>query len=91
MKVSVVFAAGQVADVREVDLPDGATARDAVVESGLADRLDPAGGVAIWNRPATPATALRDGDRVELLRPLQVDPKLARQRRVAHQRRTGGR
>jgi putative ubiquitin-RnfH superfamily antitoxin RatB of RatAB toxin-antitoxin module len=41
---------------------------------------------AVFGRRATTATPLHDGDRVELLRPLLVDPKEARHRRVAKKR-----
>ena len=39
-------------------------------------------GLAIWGETVTPETPLADGDRLELLRPLVADPKLARRRRV---------
>jgi hypothetical protein len=39
--------------------------------------------VAVFGVQATPQTPLHAGDRVELLRPLQVDPKDARRRRAA--------
>lgn len=87
----VVRAEARSADVHALDLPEGATVRDAVVAAGLGDRIEPQGGVAVWNHLATPETPLRDGDRVELLRPLRVDPKLARQRRVEVQRRGANR
>lgn len=71
---------------RAVDLalPPGATVADAVAASGLAE----AGiaGYAIHGERVAEATALRDGDRVELLRPLRVDPKEARRRRAAEAR-----
>ena len=38
--------------------------------------------LAIYGRKALPQTLLSDGDRVEILRPLTVDPKRARQRRA---------
>ena len=70
----------------------GATVHEAVAASGLADgqpalaewRGDPAGSaltVAVWGRRATPSQALRERDRVEILRPLTVDPKEARRQR----------
>ena len=43
--------------------------------------------VGIWSKPARPDTVLGDGDRVEIYRPLQVDPKDARRRRVEKARR----
>ena len=41
---------------------------------------------AVYGRLVEPAEIVRDGDRVELLAPLRVDPKVARMRRVAHKR-----
>ena len=38
---------------------------------------------ALHGRRATAGTALREGDRVELLRPLVADPKTIRRRRAA--------
>jgi len=43
--------------------------------------------VGIWSKPARPETVLGDGDRIEIYRPLQVDPKEARRRRVEKARR----
>ena len=37
---------------------------------------------AIHGRAVGPDTVLHEGDRVELLRPLSIDPKLARRRRA---------
>jgi putative ubiquitin-RnfH superfamily antitoxin RatB of RatAB toxin-antitoxin module len=47
--------------------------------------------LAIWGRKVQPSRALRDGDRLEWLRPLRVDPKLARRERFQQQgvRNTG--
>jgi uncharacterized protein len=47
--------------------------------------------VGIWGRKAPLDTPLRDGDRVECYRPLQVDPKVARKARFGQQgARTAG-
>jgi len=35
----------------------------------------------LWGRPAAAATVLQDGDRIEIYRPLRVDPKVARRER----------
>jgi putative ubiquitin-RnfH superfamily antitoxin RatB of RatAB toxin-antitoxin module len=40
---------------------------------------------AIWNRKANASTVLHDGDRLELLRHLTVDPKVARRQRFKRQ------
>ena len=42
-------------------------------------------GVGVWGRKARLEQVLRDGDRVEVYRPLQVDPKLARRERFRRQ------
>ena len=67
-----------------VAVAEGATLADAVRAAGLP--LEGIAGYAIFGERAMPATPLRDGDRIELLRPLQADPKDARRRRAAGQR-----
>ena len=63
----------------------GATLREAVLASGVLDGL--AAGVAeqlqpgVWGRVQSWDHRLRDRDRVELYRPLTVDPKEARRQR----------
>lgn len=45
----------------------------------------------IWARKSTPEQLLRDNDRIELCRPLKVDPKVARRERFVSQgARTAG-
>src|SRR3546814_4770385 len=61
-------------------LPAGATVADAVAASGFG--AEGISGFAIHGERAVASTLLRDGDRVELLRPLEVDPKEARRRRA---------
>src|SRR3546814_723397 len=62
-------------------LPAGATVADAVAASGFG--AEGISGFAIHGERAVASTLLRDGDRVELLRPLEVDPKEARRRKAA--------
>ena len=61
-------------------LPDAATVADALAASGF-DQAD-AVGYAVFGERAKASDVLRDGDRLELLRPLQIDPKEARRRRA---------
>lgn len=84
--VEVVYAAApHQIDHVPLCLPAGATARDALRASGLLDRLGATvlDGLVLGlaGRPCSPATVLRAHDRLELLRPLQVDPKEARRQR----------
>ena len=41
--------------------------------------------VSIWGRRADGKSVLQDGDRIELTRPLRVDPKVARRERFQRQ------
>lgn len=86
MRVEVAYAGAEGEDVEAVDVPERATLADAVARSTLPVRfaLDPAMlSFAIFGQRAQPATPLREGDRVELLRPLIADPKEARRQRAA--------
>ena len=68
-----------------LSLPAGATVADALRASGWrellgADLID-ALKLGVWGRTCDPQAVLRDRDRIELYRPLQVDPKEARRQR----------
>jgi len=82
MRIEIVFALPGRQVLRCVDLPEGSTVRDAIERSGLAgefpgydvDNLQ----AGVWGRPAGRSLSLHDGDRVELYRPLAMDPREAR-------------
>ena len=85
-RVSVVAALPGGQHVVELDLPDGATAADAVASSGLAtlyaatppDELK----LGVWSKPCAHDTVLREGDRVEIYRPIRADAKAMRRSRA---------
>ena len=79
-RVQVVLAWPHRCLQRELVLEDGATVADALRLAAL-EAGGQVAGVAV-----APSTPLREGDRVELLRPLQLDPKEARRRRAQRQR-----
>ena len=72
-----------------VRLGPGATALEALQASGLAAQAPDidwrSASVALWGRRAGLAQRLRDGDRLEVLRRLNVDPKIARRERFQKQ------
>jgi uncharacterized protein len=76
-----------------VELADGATVRDAIEASGvLATHPDidlTTRRVGVFGKVKPLDASLADFDRVEIYRPLKVDPKTARQRRVDKTRRAG--
>jgi uncharacterized protein len=83
--VTVAWATPTIQDLVTVEVPAGVPARLAIEHSGLAAAygLDLAQlGVAIHGQRATLDTALADGDRIELTRPLVADPKDARRKRA---------
>ena len=57
-----------------------ATVADALAAGGFS--LDGIAGYAVFGERVGSGDGLRDGDRLELLRPLQIDPKDARRRRA---------
>jgi uncharacterized protein len=79
LRVEVVYALAGRQQVVELRMRQGATAGEAVRLSGMAG-----GGhrLGIGGREVSVDTTLRDGDRVELLRPLAADPKDARRKRA---------
>ncbi|MBD9477511.1 RnfH family protein [Pseudoxanthomonas sp. PXM02] len=80
MRVEVIRAWPHRFESVVLDLPDGAVVADALAASGFADAAHAA--IAIHGVNATAETALRADDRVEVLRPLLIDPKDARRRRA---------
>lgn len=94
MRVTVVYCRPDLQWQREVVLHPGATLAEAVAASGLRDAFrELAEGPldhGVFGRPCRADRTLAEGDRVEVYRPLQVDPKEARRARAQARRRTAG-
>jgi putative ubiquitin-RnfH superfamily antitoxin RatB of RatAB toxin-antitoxin module len=86
MRVAVAVALAARQEVIEVELALHATVADALAAARLDERFPEvdfsAMRIGIWSRAAGATTVLREGDRVELYRPLQADPKDARRTRA---------
>ena len=86
MKVEVVVALPQRQEVFALELAEGATVSDALDTARVRDRfpeLDWSGVTyGLWSRPCAVDRVLRDGDRVEVYRPLAADPKDQRRARA---------
>jgi hypothetical protein len=91
--VEVAYALPDRQALVRVKLSDGLTAIGAVEASGLLRTHEELRGRAldlgIFGRRVPPGEPLRDGDRVEVYRPLMADPREAR-RRLAAEGRTKG-
>ncbi|HSD54690.1 MAG TPA: RnfH family protein [Burkholderiales bacterium] len=91
LRIEVVYATPATQRRYAVEVREGATVREAVEQSGVLrdfpqidlvrDR------VGIYGRLAALDDLLREGDRVEVLRPLVADPKTARRWRAQAPRR----
>jgi putative ubiquitin-RnfH superfamily antitoxin RatB of RatAB toxin-antitoxin module len=53
------------------------------LDAAAIEQAGQAAGVAVFGVQVSARTLLHEGDRVELLRPLLIDPKQARRRRAA--------
>jgi putative ubiquitin-RnfH superfamily antitoxin RatB of RatAB toxin-antitoxin module len=88
MQITVVYSPAP-REVHEwvVVLPPGATVAHALQASPLCAAFPGLGSAAVgvWGRAATPGQVLQERDRVEVYRPLKVDPKTARRERFRSQ------
>lgn len=88
IRVEVAYARPEKQEIVAVTVPEGTTALEAVKLSGIADifpEVDPdSNDMGIFGKVVKDPAAheLREGDRVELYRPLKIDPKQARLNRA---------
>lgn len=85
MRIEVVYSpAARRVDIACVELPDGATLESALRSTGWwPDGVLPPGlKFGVWGQARAPEQVLREGDRVEVYRGLQIDPKEARRSRA---------
>jgi putative ubiquitin-RnfH superfamily antitoxin RatB of RatAB toxin-antitoxin module len=95
LKIQVCYVLPEDSFIAELSLPEGATLAQAVRESGVLQRypsidLDTQK-LGIFGKIKPPDTLLREGDRVEMYRPLQADPMETRRRRAKHRAASTGR
>ena len=80
--VEVAYADNETQTLLRVSLNAGATVVDAIEESGIR-RLFPEDdfdtlAVGVWGQTVARNHSVRDGDRIEIYRPLQIEPREAR-------------
>lgn len=90
LEIVLVVASGpRSVQERRVVVESGTTASQALQQFSIAETLSQAQlqnmSIAVWGRNVTGSYVLRADDRLELVRPLSVDPKVARRERFAHQ------
>ena len=93
LTIEVCYALPREQTLIEVELPQGATVREAIDASGVLARhpeIDLANQkVGVFGKLKPLDTVLADHDRIEIYRPLIVDPKAARLARVEKSRKEG--
>ena len=84
--IEVVYALPERQIVRQMNLPEGTTAEQAVKLSGILPQFPEIdllkNRLGIYGKLVPPATILCNCDRVEIYRPLRVDPKENRRKRA---------
>jgi hypothetical protein len=94
LTISVVYLRPGLAFERALRLPAPATVGAAIEASGIRGQVPELSGVqlevGVFSQRRALADALHDGDRVEIYRPLTIDPKEARRIRAAVRRRRRG-
>jgi len=82
MQVAIAFALPSRQVLKQVHVDDGATVADVIVASRIASEfpehdLDEMQ-AGIWGQPIARTHRVKEGDRIELFRPLERDPREAR-------------
>ncbi len=94
LQIEVAYALPRQQTVLRLELIEGSTVGDAVNASGILERHPEIDltqqSVGVFGQMVGLDTPLHDGDRVEIYRPLQVDPKEARKRRAARRQEEQG-
>ena len=87
IEVEVVYALPFAQDISRLRIPVGTTVAQAIAHAGVAVRHPEVdlreGRIAVYGRLVSPDMILQDRDRVEILRPLNADPKEVRRRRAS--------
>jgi hypothetical protein len=93
LSIDVCYALPDQQTLISLQLPRGATLEQAIGASGMLERHPEIDltkqKVGVFGKLKPLDAVLADHDRVEIYRPLIVDPKLARQRRVEKTRKDG--
>ena len=86
LRIEVAYALPGKQALLALEVEEGATARQAIEQSGILREFPEIeltrGSVGIFGRLVALDATLRDGDRVEIYRPLIADPKRARLERA---------
>ena len=89
LPVEVAYATPLHQRLVKLSVPQGTTALQAIEKSGIRDRfpeIEPVPVIGIFSRKVAHDHVLAAGDRVEIYRPLEADPREARRLKVEQER-----
>jgi len=93
IKVEIVFALPDTATSLSIEVAEGTTAEQAVLQSGIEEKCPEIDltnlALGVWNRTVKNHQVLKEGDRIEIYRPLIADPKAARRQRAEKAKEEG--
>ena len=93
INIEVVYGVPTEQALLAVSVPQGVTVEEAIRHSGMLQRFDDidlsVNAVGIWNRTCKLHDVPRDGDRIEIYRPLIADPKEVRRLRAEKAKQEG--
>ncbi len=91
IKIEVVYATAKRQALIELSIEEGSSVEEAISKSAIYGMFPDHGldkaSVGVWGRPVDRSHTLCAGDRIEIYRPLQMDPRESR-RLLAEQGRT---
>ena len=86
LNIEVVYADPDTQVLLTLNVPRDTTVADALDACGIAERFPEfdfkKATVGIWGQPVRRSQVLQDGDRIEVYRPLAMDPREARRQRA---------
>ena len=86
LEIEIVYGLAERQVLKSMTVVEGTTVREATLKSGLEvefPELDlQQSPLGIFGKAVKDETVLRDGDRIEVYRPLLIDPKEARRKRA---------
>jgi len=93
MDIEVTYATPEKQALIRIQVPSGCTVAAAIELSGIRKQfpdmeINPLA-LGVFSRKVTPDHVLRDGDRVEIYRPLIADPKEMRKQRALRDSKPG--
>lgn len=82
IRIEVAYALPNRQEIRSLEVEEGSSLKDAILKSGIIERFPEINvdqdATGIFGQVVPSSHVLREGDRVEIYRPLTADPRIAR-------------